>query len=591
MRVLLHIILSRFLLLAIFMNTRFRFFPYFALVLLLSSCASAPPLNPVPVVEVNQSSLNVKIIAFNDFHGNLKTPNLTIRVPDATQPTGTRMEPAGGVEQMSALINTLKAKSPNFAVVSAGDMVGATPLLSALFQDEPTIEAMNLVGIDFHAVGNHEFDYGVEHLRRLQAGGCALNAKTNQADCGGREAERATFSGANFRFLAANVNVTATNKPLFPAYAIKEFEGVKVAFIGVVTRETPALVRPGGTAGVTFHDEVESVNALIPELKSQGAEAIVVMIHEGGVQTGGINECNEFSGALKAIVEKFDPAVDVVTSAHSHRSYVCDMAGKLVTSAGSNGTLLTEIDLVINRVSGKVEKKNAQNLIVSPNGPKDARLTELVAKYQKLAEPREKKVVGKVTREVSLAGDVAGESSLGNLVADAHLFATAAPDKGGAVIAFNNPGSLRAPIIPAEDGSVSYGALFTVQPFQNNLIVMTMTGKQIKDMLEQQTFTGAKPRLLGVSKGFSYSWDASKPVGEKVIAHSMKLNGMAMQMDLQYRIAANSFLAGGSEGMTAFRAGADRLTSDLDIEALVSYLAVFSPLTPPLVGGRLARLN
>jgi 5'-nucleotidase len=561
------------------------------LALLAAGCATAPPLIPLPIAESAKPPLSVKILAFNDFHGNLKTPNLTVRVPDATQPTGTRMEPAGGVEQMSALINSLKAKSPHVAVVSAGDMVGATPLLSALFQDEPTIEAMNLVGIDFHAVGNHEFDYGVEHLRRLQGGGCALNAKTNQADCSGREAERATFAGANFRFLAANVNVTAINQPLFPAYAIKEFEGVKVAFIGVVTRETPALVRPGGTTGVTFRDEVESVNALIPELKSQGIEAIVVVIHEGGVQTGGMNECNEFSGALKAIVEKFDPAVDVVTSAHSHRSYVCDMAGKLVTSAGSNGTLLTEIDLTINRATGKVQTKSAQNLIVSPNGAKDARLTELVVKYQKLAEPREKKVVGKITREVSLVGDAAGESSLGNLIADAHLFATAAPDKGGAVIAFNNPGSLRAPIIPAADGSVSYGALFTVQPFQNNLIVMTMTGKQIKDALEQQAFTGAKPRLLGVSKGFSYSWDAAKPIGEKVIAHSMKLNGTAMQPDLQYRVAANSFLAGGSEGLTMFRTGTDRLTGDLDLDALVSYLVAFSPVAPAPVGGRLTRLN
>lgn len=568
-----------------------RFFSAASLALLLASCATAPPLMPVLVAESAKPPLTVKILAFNDFHGNLKTPNLTIRVPDATQPTGTRPEPAGGVEQMSALINSLKAKSPNFAVVSAGDMVGATPLLSALFQDEPTIEAMNMIGIDFHAVGNHEFDYGVEHLRRLQRGGCALNVKTNEADCSGREPERATFAGANFRFLAANVNVTASNKPLFPAYAIKEFEGVKVAFIGVVTRETPALVRPGGTTGVTFGDEVESVNALVPALKNQGVEAIVVVIHEGGVQTGGINECKEFSGALKAIVEKFDPAVDVVTSAHSHRSYVCDMAGKLVTSAGSNGTLLTEIDLTLNRATGKVEKKNAQNLIVSPNGPKDGRLTELVVKYQKLAEPREKKVVGKITREVSLVGDAAGESSLGNLIADAHLFATAAPDKGGAVIAFNNPGSLRAPIIPAEDGSVSYGALFTVQPFQNNLIVMTMSGKQIKDALEQQTFSGVRPRLLGVSKGFSYSWDAAKPAGEKVIAQSMKLNGMIMRADLQYRVAANSFLAGGSEGLTMFRTGTDRVTGDLDLDALVSFLVAFSPVVPAPVGGRLTRLN
>ena len=252
---------------------------------------------------------------------------------------------------------------------------------------------------------------------------------------------------------------------------------------------------------------------------------------------------------------------------------------------------MTEIDLVLNRATGQVESKTAQNLIVSPSGAKDARLTELVVKYQKLAEPREQRVVGKLTREVSLVGDAAGESALGNLIADAHLFATAAPDKGGAVIAFNNPGSLRAPIIPAADGSVSYGALFTVQPFQNNLIVMTMTGKQIKDALEQQTFSGTRPRLLGISKGCSYSWDAAKPNGEKVIAQSMKLNGTAMQPDLQYRVAANSFLAGGSEGLTLFRSGTDRVTGDLDLDALVSFLVAFSPVVPAPTGGRLTRLN
>ena len=562
-----------------------------AVAVLLASCSSVP--SPTIAYGADQSAapVKVKIIAFNDFHGNLKIPSLTVRVPDATQPTGFRNERAGGIEQMGALIASLKAKSPNVAVVSAGDMVGASPLLSALFQDEPTIEAMNIVGVDFNALGNHEFDYGIDHIRRLQAGGCAINAKTNLADCGGREANRATFAGANFKFLAANVVFTATNQTLFPAYAIKEFEGIKIAFIGVVTRETPALVRPGGTAGVTFLDEAESVNALIPGLRQQGVEAIVVMIHEGGLQSGGINDCADFTGVLKPIVEKFDPAVDVVTSAHSHRAYICDFAGKLTTSAGSYGTLITEIDLSLDRNTRKVISKSAQNLIVSPDGPKDARLTELVEKYQKLSEPREQKVIGRITREVSLVTDAAGESSLGNLIADAHLSATASPNKGGAVIAFNNPTSLRAPINPAADGTVNYGALFTVQPFQNNLIVMTMTGKQIKNALEQQTFTGMRPRLLGVSKGFSYTWDALRPKGYSIIAQSMKLNGEMMQPDLQYRVAANSFLAGGSEGLTAFRAGTDRFTSDLDIEALVAYLSEHSPLTPGPVGGRLRRLN
>jgi 5'-nucleotidase len=464
-------------------------------------------------------------------------------------------------------------------------------LLSALFQDEPTIEAMNLVGIDFHAIGNHEFDYGITHLKRLQTGGCAVNLKTKQPDCTGREPGRENFAGANFKFLAANVNETATGKALFPAYGVKEFEGVKVGFIGLPLRSTPAIVRPGGTTGVVFRDEVESINGLIPELKAQGIEAIVVVIHEGALQSGTPNECKDFEGALKGIVEKLDAAVDVVVSAHTHRSYVCDINGKLVTSAGSYGTLITEIDLTIDRATRDVTKKTATNLVVNPDGPKDVRLTALITKYEKLAEPLENRVVAKVLREINHVGTPMGESMLNNVIADAHLYATAAPDKGGAVIAINNAGSVRAPIIPAADGSVSYGALFVVQPFQNDLIVMTMTGKQIKDVLEQQRFSGERPRLLGVSKGFTYTWDASKPRGERVIASSMKLNGVPMRADLQYRVAANSFLAGGSGGITAFREGTDRQTGVLDLEALVQYLGANSPFNPAMPGGRITRIN
>jgi 5'-nucleotidase len=557
---------------------------------LFAGCASTPPPAP-PVSAAQKPTVFVKVIGFNDFHGNLKTPPSPIRVPDASQPTGMRQVGAGGIEYFSAMVNAIKAKNPHHVVVTAGDMVGATPLLSALFQDEPTIEAMNIVGIDFHAMGNHEFDFGIAHLKRLQTGGCPLAASTGRPDCKGREPGRENFAGANFKFLASNVYETATGKLLFPAYGVKEFDGVKVGFIGLPLRDTPAIVRPGGTTGVTFRDEVESVNALVPELKRQGIEAIVVVIHEGGVQTGHMNECKDFSGDLKPMVEKFDPAIDVVVSAHTHRAYVCNVAGKLVTSAGSNGTLLTEIDLEIDRTTRDVIKKTAVNVVVSPDGPKDARLAPLIAKYEKLAEPLENRVVAKVLREVPPLVEPSGESMLGNLIADAHLFATASPEKGGAVIAFNNPGSLRAPIIPSADGGVSYGALFKVQPFQNDLVTMNLSGKQIKEMLEQQNFSGDRPRLLGVSKGFSYSWDASKPRGERVIPGSMKLNGSPVRADLQYRVAANSFLAGGSEGMTAFRDGTDRQVGVLDLDALVLYLGANSPFNPTATGGRLTRLN
>ena len=549
-----------------------------------AACVQAPQLTSAP--PAISATVAVKIIAFNDFHGNLRTPSLRVAVPDATQSTGMRFEPAGGIEQFSALVQSLKAMNKNVAVVSAGDMVGATPLLSALFKDEPTIEAMNLVGIDFHAVGNHEFDYGISHLKRLKNGGCKVDEKTAKPDCGGRP----PYAGAKFEFLAANVIDNASGQPLFPAYAVKEFEGIKVGFIGLTTRTTPSIVRPGGTVGLTFKEEVETINALVPTLKAQGIESILVVMHEGGEQTGSINQCVDFKGRAREIAENLDPAVQVVITAHTHRYHICELGSRLVTSAGSNGTLVTDIDLEIDRSTRKIIAKTARNLVVDPKGAKDPALTALVDRYAALSAPLENRVVGKLTREVNAVVGPSGESTLGNLIADAHLFGTVAPDKGGAVIAFNNPGSLRAPIIPDADGGVKYGELFKAQPFQNDLIIMTLTGKQIKNLLEQQFNSSDRVRLLGVSKGFTYTWDNARPRGEKVLPGSMRLNGTPMDAQLQYRVAANSFLAGGSEGMGMFRDGTDRQVGMLDLEALVEMISAGSPVTPPSVG-RITRLN
>ena len=249
-----------------------------------------------------------------------------------------------------------------------------------------------------------------------------------------------------------------------------------------------------------------------------------------------------------------------------------------------------DIDLVLDRSTRKIIAKKARNLVVDPGGAKDAALTALVDRYSKLSAPLENRIVGKLTREVNGVISPSGESSLGNLIADAHLFGTTAPDKGGAVIAFNNPGSLRAPIIPDADGGVKYGDLFKSQPFQNDLIIMTFTGKQLKNMLEQQFMFYDRPRMLGVSKGFSYTWDNAKPRGEKIVSGSMKLNGVQINPALQYRVAANSFLASGIEGMSVFRDGTDRQVGVLDLDALVEMISAGSPFTPAPVG-RLIRLN
>lgn len=559
-----------------------------SLAMLLAGCAGVPaPPQPAPTGPVS-----VKLLAFNDFHGNLRTPNLRVPVPDATQSTGLRFERAGGVEQFAALVNTLRAGNRNTAVVSAGDMVGATPLLSALFKDEPTIEAMNLIGLDIHAVGNHEFDYGVAHLRRLVAGGCAPDS-SGRPDCQGRP----PYAGAKFSVLAANVVEAATGTTLFPAVAVREFEGVKVGFIGMTLKNTPTLVRPGGTAGMVFEDEVETTNRLVPELKKQGIETIVVVVHEGGEQSGGINECVNFRGPVRGIVERLDPSVDVVVTGHTHRFYICEINNKLVTSAGSFGTLLTEIDLQIDRTSRDVVSKRAKNVIVSPDGPKDPKLTDFLQRYIALGEPREKRVVARVSRELSTVATPGGESALGNLIVDAQLAATASPERGGAVIAFNNASSVRAPLVPDANGGVTYGMLFASQPFQNDLVVMNLTGAQLKRVLEQQQWgltPGERRLFLGVSAGFSYAWDASRPRGDRVVPGSLKLNGVAIRDDLQYRVGMNSFIAGGGDGFTVFTEGTDRQVSVQDLEALVEYLGARSakaPYEPPMPGTRIARLN
>ena len=553
---------------------------------LIGGCATAPEL---PVATVRPSTVEVKLIAFNDFHGNLRTPNSRVPVADPSQSTGLRFQAAGGVEQFAALVRDLKQKNPMNAVVSAGDLVGATPLLSALFKDEPTIEAMNLIGIDFHAVGNHEFDNGVAQLKRLRAGGCETNVKTGLPDCQGR----APYAGAKFPFLTANVRVEDGTETLFPAYGVKEFDGVKVAFIGMTLRGTPQLVRPSSTVGLRFMDEVETVNQLLPQIKAQGINAIVVVMHQGGQQTGGINDCKDFSGAAKDIVERMSNDVSIVVTAHTHRYYICEIGGKLVTSAGSYGMLMTEIDLTLDRVSGRISQRSARNLVVKPDGAKAADLTELVQRYAALSEPLEKRVVGRLRTELSMVKAGTSESNLANMVVDAQLYATTSPDRGGAVIAFNNNDSLRDSLIPDADGGISYGAVFRAQPFQNDLIVMTLTGAQVKALLEQQWEGGEGPgrRMLGVSTGFRYTWDATKPVGQRVVVGSMALNGIPIRGDLQYRISVNSYLATGGSGMTVFRDGKDRQVSVSDIDAVVEYLGVKSPYQPPPLGTRIVRLN
>lgn len=526
--------------------------------------------------------VDVTILAINDLHGNLKPPPGGIRIVDPNDKTKKINVPAGGVEHMSTLIKQLRARHKNSIFVAAGDLIGASPLLSAMFHDEPTIESLSMMGLEITSVGNHEFDEGKDELLRMQNGGCHPVDK-----CEGPH----PFTGAKFHYLAASTFEKSTGKTIFPPYEIKSFEGIPVAFIGLTLKNTPRLVSPAGVADLEFRDEADTVNALVPELKARGVEAIVVLIHEGGFPTGDYNECPGISGPIVDIVKKFDKAVDVVISGHTHQAYTCNIDGRLVTSGDKYGTLVTEIDLTLDRTSRDIVSAKANNLIVRTDTyAKDPEQTKLLDDYERLAGPIAARVAGTVTASLSRTPNDAGESVLGDIVADAQLAETGTQDKGGAVIAFTNPGGVRTHIIKRPDSDVTYGDVFASQPFRNQLVTMTLTGAQIKAMLEQQWVDPARPRILQVSKGFSYTWDNAKPLGERIIGESIRLNGQPLAPSATYRVTVNNFLADGGDGFTVLKQGTAQRFGIYDVDALYAYFRSNSPIAPTATD-RITRVN
>jgi 5'-nucleotidase len=522
--------------------------------------------------------VDVKLLAFNDFHGNLKPPSGSSGKIITGPTPAADFKDAGGAEYFATHIKSLRAQNPNTLVVAAGDIVGATPLLSALFHDEPAIESMNALGLDVATVGNHEFDEGPDELLRLQNGGCHPVDGCQDGD---------GFAGAKFRYLSANVVRQSTGKTLFPSYAVRQFRGARVGFIGVTLEGTALVTSPAGTAGLQFKDEAETINALVPQLQARGVESIVVLIHEGGAQTGLYNECTGISGPLFEIVQNLSPAIDVVVAGHTNAAHVCNLGGKLVTSAASFGRVVTNIDLKIDERTGHVVSMDGKNVIATRDVPKDVDQTSIIAKYDAIAAPLANKVVGQATGDLLKPATPDVESSLGDLIADAQLEATQA---SGAVAAFMNPGGVRADIpfapSPAGEapGAVTYGEAFTVQPFGNTLTTLTVTGAQIKTMLEQQwAMVGAaeKTNLLQVSSTVAYSWDRTQPIGSRVIASSLKIAGEVVQPAANYRITVNAFLSDGGDGFAILKSGTNRVAGGLDIDALVAYLTAHAPANPP----------
>ena len=567
-----------------------------AFLLALGGCATTEPRGAAPV--------EVKLIAFNDFHGNLQPPKSSIDHP-APGPDAVRV-PAGGAAYLASAIEALRARNANSLVVSAGDMIGASPLVSALFLDEPTIHAMNLIRVDYNAVGNHEFDRGQAELLRMQKGGCEKN--TVRQPCAVEP-----FPGARFGFLAANV-VRPDGTTLFPGYAVRSFgtgaRQVKVALIGMTLKETPTVVTPAGVAGLSFRDEAETVNALVPKLKAEGVDAIVVLIHQGVNSKLGYNDQScAVEGDLIPILDRLDPAVDLVVSGHTHNAYVCDYGRinparpVLLTSAGSYGRLVTDISLTIDPASGRVTSSRAENIVVQseaftgsrgetpltdalPRYVPEPAVAALVERYAKAAEPIAARPIGRLGGPALREENDQGEQVLGNLVADAQLAATRAAAHGGAQIAFMNSGGIRADLVPAADGSISFGQLFAAQPFANMLTVKSLTGRQLRALLEQQFASGSNtvkdPYILSPSHNVRFAYDLSKPEGQRIVL--LTVDGRPVRDESVYRVAMNSFLASGGDNFTIFRDGTEATGGMQDVDALEAYIAAAGNLTPPALG-------
>jgi 5'-nucleotidase len=540
----------------------------------------------LPAAAAAGRDVEVQLLGLNDFHGHLESTTPGTIAPDPSSPR----VPAGGAEYLATHLRQKERDNRNTLIVSAGDLIGASPLLSALFHDEPTIEAMNRIGLDLNAVGNHEFDEGAAELLRMQRGGC------HPVD---RCLDGTGFKGARFRFLAANVVDVDSGRTLFPPYAIKRFKGIKIGFIGMTLEGTPDIVSPSGVAGLDFLDEAETANRYARELYRRGARAVVVLLHEGGVQSqpGGINDCNGISGPIVDIVERTSQKVDLFVTGHTHQAYNCVIAGRPVTSASSFGRLLTDIDVTLDRRSRDVVEVAANNQIVTQNVFKAMDITALIDRYTEIAAPLRDRVIGRIGADITTTTDDSLEQAAGNLIADAQLAATSSAETGSAVAAFMNPGGVRAGFVFAQsgtegDGNVTYGEAFTVQPFGNSLVTMTLTGAQLLDMLKSQWCGQDFPRVLLPSAGVEYTFDqsvASGLVGQPCAGAPNPVSGLAIgatpvDTAASYRITVNSFLADGGDRFPVLREGTDRLGGAVDTDALEAYIEpslMGAPIAPP----------
>ncbi len=544
----------------------------FVAIALLAGCAGLGVQEP-PLRELS-------IFSLNDFHGHLQAKGpvpLMPRLPDASGEL--KPQPAGGVAHLATVLQGLRAQRQHSVFVAAGDLIGATPLLSSLLKDEPTLAAMSELGLVASALGNHELDAGLKELQRKTRGECPSEGCAWPG-----------FKGTGFPYLAANMLDELTGQPVLPTHVIREVAGLKVAFVGVVTRDTPMLVIPSGIRGLRFADEVQTLNALVPQLKAQGAQLLIALMHEGASYQGAANDpsyaCPGLQGRGVGIAKGLDKAYAMLITGHTHQAYTCKIDGRLVVQAGSNGGWLTETRLKLNARGEVLDAQAVNHPVLQAKYLPNPAFVALVQRAGEMTASIRNRPITQLSRGAQRSVQAPyADSSMGNLIADAQL--AYAQRRGPADIALMNPGGIRADLTVEPGRAVTLGDLFAVQPFSNELVLMSLTGAQLLELLQRQLpKTDAPPRLLQVSHTLAYRWKLQD--GQAVLGE-VKVAGQPLEQQKTYRVVVNNFMAEGGDGHGIFKSGRDRVTLGMDIDALSELLAEKPQSVERIQPGRILR--
>jgi len=539
-----------------------------ALALAAAGCATTPP-----------APVTLNLVAINDFHGNLEPSKYTY-VNAATGKSETLR--AGGIEALSGALAAWRQEDKDLLFIGAGDLIGASPALSSMWADEPSIEAMNLMGLQMSSVGNHEFDQGRKELLRQQNGGCDSPRPKKACKLA------PDFKGARFTYLAANVLDKTTGKPFMPAYRIETVKGIKVGVVGVVLQDTASVAVSSAIAGLDFIGEAEAINRTLPQMRADGAQVIVALVHEGGRTDESPQQpaCKGLTGAVVDIVKQLDPAIRLVITGHSHQGYLCQVDGRVVTQADAAGHLLSRIALTVDPASGELADIDVKNVVMDPaKFPADPKVAAYLASVKERSRAALARPLGKLgVATVARKGNESGESPLGNLIADAIVAATR---DQGVQIGFMNTGGIRKDLDTGEGMVATFGHAQAVLPFGNTLVVMDLTGAQLRRLLEQQWDRPAASgsTILQISQGLSYQWDEKRPVGSRLVPGSLKFNGVPVDDGKTYRVVANNFLAEGGDNLPEFAKGTNRVDTQLvDLDALSEFIAKHPGAGAPQAG-------